>query len=106
MFVIKGIAFRFNAALGFGGGRRPRACTLHLGGLIGGGACKHAPCAESIGFAVALVQAKDQVAKAWYLGQAEWLEVPAGGRALWFPVGWWWGVLEIMHHGACCLLWF
>jgi hypothetical protein len=36
LFVIKGIAFRFNAALGFGGGRRLRACTHHLSGLIGG----------------------------------------------------------------------
>ena len=87
MFFIKGIAFRFNGALGFGGGRRLRARTHHLGGLIGGGACKHAPCAESIGFAVALVQAKDEAAKAWYLGQAEWLEVTTGGQAFWLPVG-------------------
>ena len=43
--------------------------------------------AQSIGIAAALVQAKDEAAKAWYLGQAEWLEVPAGGRTLWLPVG-------------------
>jgi hypothetical protein len=35
---IKGIALRFNGALGFGGGRRLRARTHHLRGLIGGGA--------------------------------------------------------------------
>jgi hypothetical protein len=49
--------------------------------------CKHAPCAESIGIAAVLVQAKDAAARAWYRGQAEWLEVPVGGRTLWFPVG-------------------
>jgi hypothetical protein len=40
------------------------------------------------GIAAVLVQAKDEAAKAWYLGQAEWLEVPAGvRRALWLLVG-------------------
>jgi hypothetical protein len=43
--------------------------------------------AESIGIAAVLVQAKDEAAKAWYLGQAEWREVPAGGWTLWLPVG-------------------
>jgi hypothetical protein len=50
-------------------------------------ASTHPTLAESIGIAAALVQAKDRVAKAWYVGQAELLEVPAGGRALWLPVG-------------------
>jgi hypothetical protein len=36
MFVIKGIAFRFNSAPGFRVRRRVRACTHHLSGLIGG----------------------------------------------------------------------
>ncbi len=43
MFVIKGIALRFNGALGFGGGCWVRACRHDLSGLIGGGACEHAP---------------------------------------------------------------
>jgi hypothetical protein len=43
--------------------------------------------AESIGIAAVLVQAKDEVARAFYLGQAEWREVPAGGRTLWLPMG-------------------
>jgi hypothetical protein len=43
--------------------------------------------AESICIAAVLVQAKDEVAKAFYLRQAEWREVPAGGRLLWWPVG-------------------
>ena len=43
--------------------------------------------AESIGIAAALVQAKDAAAEAWYVGQAEWREVPAGGWTLWLPVG-------------------
>jgi hypothetical protein len=43
--------------------------------------------AENIGIAAVLVQAKDAAAKAWYVGQAEWLEVTAGGRTLWLPVG-------------------
>jgi hypothetical protein len=43
--------------------------------------------AQSIGIAAVLVQAKDEVARAWYLGQAEWLEFPAGTRTLWLPVG-------------------
>ncbi|MBA4326394.1 MAG: hypothetical protein C0426_15565 [Rhodobacter sp.] len=34
--------------------------------------------AQSIGIAAVLVQAKDEGARAWYLGQAEWLEFPAG----------------------------
>ena len=55
--------------------------------------------AESIGIAAVLVQAKDAAAKAWYLGQAELLEVPAGGRALWLPVGWWW----VINENACFL---
>ncbi len=46
-----------------------------------------------------LVQAKDAAAKAWYLGQAEWLEVPAGGWTLWLPVGVVGG--EITHRTAC-----
>jgi hypothetical protein len=50
-------------------------------------ASTHPTLAESIGIAAALVQAKDEGAKAFYLGQAEWLEVPAGGRTLWLPVG-------------------
>jgi hypothetical protein len=29
--------------------------------------------AESIGIAAVMVQAKDEAARAWYLGQAEWL---------------------------------
>ncbi len=33
------------------------------------------------------MQAKDATAKACYLGQAEWLEVPAAGRTWWLPVG-------------------
>jgi hypothetical protein len=45
--------------------------------------------AESIGIAAVMVQAKDEAARAWYLGQAEWLEFPVGGRTLWMPVGWW-----------------
>jgi hypothetical protein len=49
--------------------------------------CKHAPCAESTGIAAVLVQAKDAAARAWYLGQAEWLEVTTGGRTLWLAVG-------------------
>jgi hypothetical protein len=87
LFVIKGIAFRFNGALGFGGGRRLRARTHHLSGLIGGGVCKHAPCAESTGIAAVLVLAMDESARAWFLGPAVGLEVPAGGRTLWLPVG-------------------
>jgi GNAT superfamily N-acetyltransferase len=43
--------------------------------------------AQSIGIAAALVQAKDEAARAWYLEQAEWLEFPAGSRTLWLPVG-------------------
>ncbi len=43
--------------------------------------------AQSIGIAAVLVQAKDEAARAWYLGQAEWLEFPAGSRTLWLPVG-------------------
>ncbi len=43
--------------------------------------------AQSIGIAAVLVQAKDEAARAWYLGQAEWLEFPAGTRTLWLPVG-------------------
>ena len=39
------------------------------------------------GIAAVLVQAKDAAAKAFYLAHAEWLEVPAGGRTLWLPVG-------------------
>jgi GNAT superfamily N-acetyltransferase len=42
--------------------------------------------AQSIGIAAVLVQAKDEVARAWYLAQAEWLEFPAGSRTLWLPV--------------------
>ena len=41
--------------------------------------------AQSIG--IAAVQAKDEGARAWYLGQAEWLEFPAGSRTLWLPAG-------------------
>jgi hypothetical protein len=67
----------------------------------GGGACEDAACAKSIGIAAVLVQAKDEAARAWYLGQAEWLEVPAGGRALWLPVGV--VVGGIMHPTACLL---
>ena len=47
----------------------------------------HAPYDKSIGIAAVLVQAKDEAARAWYLGQAGWLEVTAGGRTLWLPVG-------------------
>jgi hypothetical protein len=54
---------------------------------LGGGACEHAPYAKSIGIAAVLVQGKDEAAKACYLGQAEWRDVPAGGWTLWFPVG-------------------
>ena len=43
--------------------------------------------AQSIGIAAVLAQAKDEAARAWYLGQAEWLEFPAGSRTLWLPVG-------------------
>ena len=43
--------------------------------------------AQSIGIAAVLVQAKDEAARAWYQGQAEWLEFPAGSRTLWLPVG-------------------
>lgn len=43
--------------------------------------------AQSIGIAAVLVQAKDEAARTWYLGQAEWLEFPAGSRTLWLPVG-------------------
>ena len=43
--------------------------------------------AQSIGIAAVLVQAKDEAARAWYLGQAEWLEFPAGSRTLWLPMG-------------------
>ena len=61
-------------------------------------ASTHPTLAESIGIAAALVQAKDEATRAWYLGQAEWLEVTAGGRALWLPVG---VVGEITHLTAC-----
>ncbi len=47
--------------------------------------CEHATCAKSIG--IAAVQAKDGAARAWYLGQAEWLGFPEAGRTLWLPVG-------------------
>jgi hypothetical protein len=47
----------------------------------------HPTLAESIGIAAVLVQGKDAAARAWYLGQAEWLEVSAGGRTWWLPVG-------------------
>ena len=40
-----------------------------------------------IGIAAVLVQAKDEVAKGWYLGQAEFLVFPEEGRVLWLPVG-------------------
>jgi hypothetical protein len=49
--------------------------------------------AESIGIAAVLVQVKDTAAKACYLGQVEWLEVPEGGRTLWLPV---WTVVGAM----------
>jgi hypothetical protein len=62
-------------------------------------ASTHPTLAESIGIAAVLVQAKDAAARAWYLGQAEWLEVTAGGRTLWFPVGVVGG--EITHPTAC-----
>ncbi len=65
------------------GGRRLRSCTHHLCGLIGGGACKHAPYAKSIGIAAALVQAKDDAARAWYLGQAEFMPSLKDGKVLW-----------------------
>ena len=42
--------------------------------------------AQSIGIAAVLVQAKDEAARACYLAQAEWLELPAGSRTLWLPV--------------------
>jgi hypothetical protein len=102
LFVIKGIAFRFNGALGFGGGRRLRARTHHLSGLIGGGVCKHAPCAESTGIAAVLGLVEDEAARAWYLGQAEWLEVPAGGRTFWLLVG----VVCLENRKACLSLSF
>ena len=47
----------------------------------------HPALAESIGIAAVLERAKDEVARAWYLGQAEWREVPAGGWTLYLPVG-------------------
>jgi hypothetical protein len=50
-------------------------------------ASTHPTLAENIGIAAVLVQAKDAAAKAFYLGQAEWPEVPAGGWTLWLPVG-------------------
>lgn len=40
-----------------------RASPHHLRGLIGGGACKQAPCAGSVGIAAVPVQAKDGAAK-------------------------------------------
>ena len=64
--------------------------------------CKHAPCAQSIGIAAVLVQAKDEAARAWDLGQAEWLEVPAGGWTLWLPVG----VVCLGNRKACLSLSF
>jgi hypothetical protein len=50
-------------------------------------ASTHPTLAESFGIAAVLVQAKDEAAKAFYLRQAEWREVPAGGRTLWLLVG-------------------
>ncbi len=50
-------------------------------------ASTHPTLAESIGIAAVLGQAKDATAKAWYVGQAEWLEVAAGRRTLWLQVG-------------------
>jgi len=80
------------------GGRRLRACTHYLSRLIGGAVREIThpwlfECCDSVagrrapGIAAALVQAKDAAAKAFYLGQAEWLEVPADGRTMWLPVG-------------------
>jgi hypothetical protein len=43
--------------------------------------------ARSIGIAAVLVQAKDEAARARCLGQAEWLEFPAGTRTLRLLVG-------------------
>jgi hypothetical protein len=43
--------------------------------------------AESIGIVAVLVQAKDAAAKAWYVGQAEWREVPEGGQPCAVAVG-------------------
>jgi len=76
---------RFNRALGFAGGRRLPACTPHLRGLIGGGACKHAPCAESTGIAAVLVQAKDDAARGFYLRQTEFMTLPQDGKVLRLP---------------------
>jgi len=59
--------------------------------------CEHVPYAKSIGIAAVLVQGNDEAAKACDVGQAEWREVPAGGRTLWLPVG---VVGEIMHPTA------
>jgi len=66
-----------------------RACTHYLSGLIGGAvpASTQPTLAESIGIAAVLGQAKDAAVQAWYVGQAEWREVPAGGWTLWLPVG-------------------
>ncbi len=50
--------------------------------LCGSGAGRQDP-----GIAAALVQAKDETAKACYLGQAQWREVTADGRTMWLPVG-------------------
>jgi hypothetical protein len=59
-----------------------RACTPHLSWLIGGGACEHAACAESIGIAAVLVQAKDAAARGFYLRQAEFMTLPKDGKVL------------------------
>ena len=39
--------------------------------------------AQSIGIAAVLVQAKDEAAKRFYLGCAEFVEWPGGDRMLW-----------------------
>ena len=60
--------------------------TLRL--LLADALRRIAGAAQSIGIAAVLVQAKDEKERrAWYLGQAEWLEFPAGSRTLWLPVG-------------------
>ena len=62
----------------------------------------HPALAENIGIAAVLVRAKDEAARAWHLGQAEWREVPAGGRTLYLPVG----VVCLGNRKACLSLSF
>jgi hypothetical protein len=83
------MALRFSGAAGFGGGTQAACLHASFERVDWGAVCAsmQPALAESIGIAAALVQAKDAAVKAWYLGQAEWLKVTAGGRTFWLPVG-------------------